>query len=188
MARRKRGAPEPPADTIEDQDLIVFLSEWARSNEPLTAEEFARALGDDEIAKAVRRAVNPRPQAMNDPAVVTAEAISTSARPRGSSPSAFPLPIRWATRYRRIPYASKSLNTALPTVAPRLPSCLQRCMCPSVAGFAVAVRSGSILGGHRVPRVWRLSRPWRGGGSGVESPSQSTNTGIIPTALGRLPP
>ena len=33
VGRRKRDEPQPLADTIQDQDLIVFLSEWARSSD-----------------------------------------------------------------------------------------------------------------------------------------------------------
>ena len=50
---RKRDEPQPLADTIEEQELIVFLTERAKSTEPLTAEEFARALGDEELAKRI---------------------------------------------------------------------------------------------------------------------------------------
>ena len=53
VARRKRDEPHPLAETIEEQDLIVFLTERAQSAEPLTAEEFARALCDEEFAKRI---------------------------------------------------------------------------------------------------------------------------------------
>ena len=51
MAKRKRDQPEPLAETMLDQELIVFLTERSQSGDPLTAEEFADALEDEEVAK-----------------------------------------------------------------------------------------------------------------------------------------
>ena len=50
VANQERDEPPAPADTVLDPELIAFLSEWAQSSEPLTAEEFARALKDKEAA------------------------------------------------------------------------------------------------------------------------------------------
>ncbi len=49
MANQER-EPPTPADTMLDPELVAFLSERAKSSEPLTAEEFARALHDREVA------------------------------------------------------------------------------------------------------------------------------------------
>ena len=51
MARRKWDKPEPLAETMVESGLIVFLTERSQSGEPLTAEEFAKALQDEEVAK-----------------------------------------------------------------------------------------------------------------------------------------
>ena len=51
MAKRKRDQPEPMAETMLDHELIVFLTERSQSGDPLTAEEFAEALEDEEVAK-----------------------------------------------------------------------------------------------------------------------------------------
>ena len=44
MAKRKRDQPEPLAETMLDQELIVFLTERSQSGDPLTAEEFPQTL------------------------------------------------------------------------------------------------------------------------------------------------
>ena len=50
MAKQKRDQPEPLAETMLDPELIAFLTNRAQSSEPLTAEEFARALHDRDVA------------------------------------------------------------------------------------------------------------------------------------------
>jgi hypothetical protein len=54
---RKERPPRPLAETHAEQELIVFLEERAARTEegPLTAEEFARELGEAEAARRLAR-------------------------------------------------------------------------------------------------------------------------------------
>ncbi len=41
------------AETQAEQELIVYLTERSHSSDPLTPEEFAAALGDEDIARKI---------------------------------------------------------------------------------------------------------------------------------------